>query len=402
LYLTDNCVVNVETAVTLNPSACAAARVVARLPLARAGLGAEQRWQRYMLRPDPDAKRHGDPAFALPEGDCSELLTLAYSLGARPAQLEKARLMQERGLWSKARRQAFCRVLGGPLRCRNARLDPQHGPGRFVIPYRCKNRYCPECGRALFVELFNKYARLRQVVERLVPHWPCRSRQPERVLAKVDITTKKLGRMPIAEETRQFNRLVRQLFRRIEQRFGIQRGDYGFLWCDEFGGRNTNLHAHGLYAGPWLRQSKQRKEFSCLWREVCEGTCFHGSFIVSVKRAQSFEAGLHHALKYAGKFLSKDPARLAELEVVFHRVRRVHTLAAFYNSQPAEDEDGAAGPAGGLMCPECGAALVREGKLLPISCLLGEGYEDLEEARRRIGRVRVFRGPISFRGPPGQ
>ncbi len=340
----------------------------------------------------PRRKRQANSGFALPQGDERELLHDARRLGAGSAQLDKARGMQERGLSSKARRQAFCGVLGVHLRCPNGPLDSQHGPANFFRRYRCKNRYCLDCGPVLFAELFKKHVRLRQVVERLVPHWPCQDRRPDRVVAKIDFTTKKFGRMPTTEEAREFNRLVRQFWRRIECEFDISRADYGFLWCDEFGGRrNTNLHAHGLYAGPWLPQ--KHRELSFLWAEVCKGTSFDGSFIVSIKTARSFEAGLKHALKYAGKFLSKDPARLAELEAVFHGVRRVHTLAAFYNPDLSEEEPSPDCATAGLMCPECGAELLRGGSWLPVHLLIEEGCEDLEEVRRRIARAGVLRGP---------
>ena len=41
-------------------------------------------------------------------------------------------------------------------------------------------------------------------------------------------------------------------------------------------------------------------------------------------------------MKYAGKFLSKDPDRLAELELAFNGVRRVHTMGGFYNAVSKE------------------------------------------------------------------
>jgi hypothetical protein len=131
---------------------------------------------------------------------------------------------------------------------------------------------------------------------------------------------------------------------------------------------------------------------SKLWKCVCEGTIFEGSFIVSIKRASSFERALVHALKYPGKYVQRStPERLAELESAFHGVRRVHTMGAFYNVkvQLEAEEEGDLG-----VCPECGAALIRDrAGWWPVIDLERDGYVDLEEARRRRGRDRIFRGP---------
>src|SRR5262249_12739021 len=154
------------------------------------------------------------------------------------------------------------------------------------------------------------------VVTRLVPCWPCaRGARPERVLAKMDFTSRNLGRMPTRDEVREFNRAIRRFFRLLQRQFGFGRDQYGALFCDEFGRRNTNLHAHAMYVGPWLpNRGGHRNVLGALWRTVCKGTPFEGSFIVSIKAAKSFEEGLGHALKYTGKILSRDPSRLAELE----------------------------------------------------------------------------------------
>jgi hypothetical protein len=297
--------------------------------------------------------------------------------------------MASRGLHAKAKRQAFCNIFGAQYQC--VSFEPGRPTGhKFFVPFHCKNRYCPDCGPVIFRELFAKYVRLKEVVGRLVPHWPCRDRKPECVVAKIDFTSKNLGRMPTADEVRAFNKAIRRFFRLVEKRFGLARKDYGVLWCDEFGGKgNTNLHAHSMYAGPWLPNKK--KQLASLWRKACQGTPFEGSFIVSIKPARSFEAGLAHALKYAGKFLSKDPERLADLERAFHRVRRVHTLAAFYNAVLRDNP--AAAIDHELVCPICNAALIRVGPWRPIQFLVADGCRPLDEVRRQEGRAKVLGGP---------
>ena len=87
----------------------------------------------------------------------------------------------------------------------------------------------------------------------------------------------------------------------------------------------TNLHAHGMYAGPWIDQALLAE----VWQQVRKD----GSQVVWMKCATDFARGLAHALKYTGKKLSTDPKRLAQLEKAFHGVRRAHTMGAFYNAK---------------------------------------------------------------------
>jgi hypothetical protein len=197
----------------------------------------------------------------------------------------------------------------------------------------------------------------------------------------LDITTRNIGEMPTAEEVRQFNKDIRRFFRAIEREFGISRREYGVLWCCEFGSGNTNLHAHGVYAGPVLPQ----RELSRLWSEIRAD----GSFIVSIKRARSFEAALGHALKYPAKFFNAAPARLVELEVAFDRVRRVHALAAFYNPK-IEREPGEEGPAEAGHCPICGDLLLDAPGYHFISDLQREGRRDADAVRVGVARAKTF------------
>jgi hypothetical protein len=157
---------------------------------------------------------------------------------------------------------------------------------------------------------------------------------------------------------------------------------------DEFGHQNTNLHCHAIFCGPWLPNSGEHKNaLSELWGKACEHTVFAGSFIVSIKLAESFEKGLAHALKYTGKYMDGDPDRLADLELAFDRVRRVHTLRAFYNALPKDKKSADAAESG---CPTCGAVLVRVGSLAMVRVLAEHGCADLDVARQDAGRAKVF------------
>ena len=91
-----------------------------------------------------------------------------------------------------------------------------------------------------------------------------------------------------------------------------------------------------------------------------------------------------------GKFLSTDPCRLAELELAFHRIRRVHTMAAFYNAIPKDSQLKAAS----LPCPTCGGTMFdASGPLSPIKNFTALGIRDLELWRREVGRLRVLASP---------
>lgn len=339
--------------------------------------------ERPALRRQVRDRKPGDPSRASPiafddRGNFVEPLR-----GRIPErQAQQARLLLEQGLTGKARRQAWCGLIARRRDCFSGNADH-----RFYTPYLCGLRYCPTCGPKSFAGLFTQHSRLLPVVEGLLKHNPGDHRP--RVLARLDITTRNIGRMPSATEVRQFNQDVRRFFRAIEKKFGISRKDYGFLWCCEFGSGNTNLHAHGLYAGPALPQRK--RQLSKLWSEIRSD----GSFIVSIKAAKNFEAALGHALKYPSKFFDADPARLVELEVAFDRVRRVHALAVFYNPK-IEREPGDDGPCEARHCPVCGDLLLDAPGYHFIDDLRREGRKAVDVVRIETGRAKVLTGA----GPP--
>ena len=328
-------------------------------------------------------KKPGDPSRSVPLAfDEAGNFVAPLSGKIPPRQASQAHLLLELGLPGKARRQAWCCLIARRRDCFSGNIEH-----RFFTKCRCGNRYCPTCGPRSFRDLFNRHSRLRPLVEELLQHRPAGHRQ--RVLAKLDFTTRNTGEMPSAADVRQFNKDIRRFFRAIEKRCGISRPDYGFLWCCEFGSGNTNLHAHGIYVGPLLPQ--RRRELSSLWSEIRAD----GSYIVSIKRARSFEAALGHALKYPSKFFDAPPARLAELEVAFDHVRRVHALARFYNPK-IEREPGEEGPNEAGHCPICGDVLLDVQGWHFLDELQREGRRDADEVRIETGRTRVLTGT----GPP--
>lgn len=349
------------------------------------GRSEDLRRERKPLSRQVRDRKPGDPSRSVPlafDAAGKFVEPLRGKIGARNAK--QSRLLLEQGLFGKARRQAWCSLIGRRRDCFSG--NAEH---KFYTPCLCGNRYCATCGPKSFRDLFVEHSRLRVVVEALLQH-KAGDHRP-RVLAKLDITTLNVGEMPTGEQVRQFNKDIRRFFRAIEKRFGISRKDYGFLWCCEFGSGNTNLHAHGVYAGPALPERRGERELSDLWAEI-RGD---GSRILRIQRARSFDAALGHALKYPSKFFEADPARLVELEVAFDRVRRVHALAAFYNPK-IEREPGEDGACDAGHCPICGDLLLDSKGWHFIDELRREGRRDVDVVRVEVGRAKVLTGA----GPP--
>jgi hypothetical protein len=325
--------------------------------------------------------KRGDPREALPKSN--DLQALAETFGASPQRLAQAAELQRRGLLAKAKRLILCGRIG---KRQNCRANDGH---RFMRRFRCFGRYCETCGPKWFRKKFSDLLlALEPIVEHLVHDGAARGRRM--VVAKLDFTVPNTGRMPTRAFVLQFHKDLHRFWRAAERRFGISRSEYGWAGCDEFGGGNTNLHRHCLYIGPWLPQSKARKELSALWSEIRGEQSF-----VSIKPARGLEGALAHALKYPAKFLSAStPERLAELEATFHKARRFATGGAFYRLKVMR-EPGEESPVG--ECPICGAPL--EEVIEPWSSVFAlerEGRRDVGEVRREAGRQKVFSGS----GPP--
>ena len=317
---------------------------------------------------------------------------------AKDHKLEKSKAMYDAGLEKKAQRELACGLIGGEVVCRSGHA--------FRVSYECGNRYCVTCGPRGALRLFAKYAdrllfvgtRLlmcgveecaecnQAIGEKRLPHWPpAHGVKPRIVVAKLDFTLRNTGETPGPEMMRTLNGYIKKFCRAMEKRFRIRRREYGLAYCDELGGNNTNAHAHGLYIGPWLPQ--EHKELSRLWSEITGG-----SFIISIKYARNLATALHHAVKYPAKFAERStPRRLAELERIFHRVRRFHALAAFYAPEVPEEEDPP-----GRRCPLCDDVLSEVKIWQTVAELDRRGLRDVSEVKREIARARGLTGA----GPP--
>ncbi len=346
----------------------------------------------------------GTDAYRVPDliaHDGQQWILSPMGKRAKPERIAKSKTMYEQDLTKKAQRQIACGILGGEAHCK----DQGH---KFYVSYECGLRYCPDCGPKLANKLFaRQHDKLLFVAQRLMlcgvdecrecneaienrrlPHWPPpRGQKPRIVCAKLDFTLRhEPGEtaLPAPELMRELNRLIKKFCRAIEKKYGIKRNAYGLAYCDELGGNNNNPHAHGIYVGPWLPQKK--KELSALWQEITGD-----SFILSIKYAEDFGRALYHAVKYPAKFAERSsPERLADLEVVFHRVRRFHTLAAFY---APEVPDPKAPPA--WDCPICHSPLSEPRGFEGVQELRARGLRDLVEVRAALVRTRGLSPPVN-------
>jgi hypothetical protein len=319
-------------------------------------------------------------------------------------KLTKSQSMYRNGLEKKAQREIACGLLGGEIECRSGH--------KFSSAYRCGNRYCTTCapidGKKLFARQADRLlfvaTRLmlcgvdecaecsKAIEEKRLPHWPPppKPARPRIVCAKLDFTLKHnpADGMPAPERMRELNSMIKKFCRAIERRFRISRKEYGLAYCDELGGNNSNPHAHGIYVGPWLPQSKEQKELSNLWREITGGE----SFILSIKFARNFSEALFHAIKYPAKFATRSsPKRLAELETVFHRVRRFHTLAAFYAPEAPEKEKPQV-----KRCPICDDFLTEPRGWVELRTLAARGLREIEGVRAELKKSEA----LGDRSPP--
>lgn len=338
------------------------------------------------------------------------------------AKKKKAGLLAMHGLGAKANREIGCGILGGEVVCETGH--------HFSTGYECGNRYCVTCGPKGARKLFaTKYAQLFQVVGKMLdcgsldckpcywfrrrgldpnagnqvdepaglstrpkelPHWPPLPGKKGIQIAVLDFTVVNTG-IAAPDLVRLMNRHIRRFCRELE-RLGLveSRQSYGLATCNELGAGNSNIHAHGIYVGPWLPQ----KTISQIWANVTgykrrpEGSRYQGGKIIWIKPARDLAAALYHAIKYPAKFAElARPERLAELEVIFHQVRRFHTFAGFYN--PKVDKD----TPPGRSCPACGGQLKDRGPWMPLDGPVLKHLKSLEGFQLEMNRAKVLQTP---------
>ncbi len=295
---------------------------------------------------------------------------------------ETAKRMHSLGLKSKSHRYGRCGLYGIPLQGHDLSCPLKE---KSFGNYHCGLRFCDLCGPATYKRLFERYA---PAIGDLVARESSRSGY---VLARVNWTIRATGEMPTSEEIRSFNRAIRKLFKRVLPKGTL----FGLIWSDEFGfekrgrlkkrkARGLNLHAHGLYFGPYVEWRKARD----IWRQLTGSTGFFIKKIPHWRRGVrgAVSRAVGHLLKYVSKMPAVSPERIAAFEKAFDGVRRVHTMGLFYKLPPAAKQE--------RRCPQCERILfpLRPFELCLMSDLLARGYVDVDRKREELNRSRVFGG----------
>lgn len=303
-----------------------------------------------------------------------------------------------RRLANKAKRYADCRLYGYERVCSGNFLH------KFYQRYGCGLRFCQPCAPMLFRNLF------RRCVGPLVAFMKSQPYRKGYTLARINFTLRSSGDVPKSEEIKKFNCDIRDVLKAETK--AVFAGDddvFGVLWVDEFGyekhgrraGRKAgglNLHAHGLYYGPYLDWERLRDRYQ-------NATGSLGVWLTEIKGWRRdpelrIKKALAHMLKYVSKVPAVTPERIAAFEFAFAGVRRVHTLGKFYKLKLKLAEKDLQGVESGCgVCPLCRSALLVPNKktfsLRRVEEWENEGHEDIDAVRSRVGKESV----LSARGP---
>ena len=361
---------------------------------------------------------------------------------------EGARCLFEAGLKKKAYRYADCMTRAEKLRCSS--VPEQH---KFYKRYHCMNRFCEYDGP------LHRY-RLQAAYEpALVKFFRDAPIPPGYMLSRLNLTKRCHGEVPTAEEIQAFNKAVGRavgkgvreilvrwasedatrkvlVWKQARNRPGkggqspdrlpvqVEVGEalkgrkatYGCLFINEFGyetrghlpdeqrvAHGLNLHAHGKFLTPFLRDWKEGWEvFRDAWRKESArafGEVSHGCYLTHLRGwrrdpVSTIKHGLNHCLKYVGKMPYQTNERMAMLEKAFDGTRRVHGVGLWFGLAKEDSP-----PHGSGYCPLCAKEgrvsplylsrrLLPDGREIPeywpVSLLEAEGWRDLEAVRSAL------------------
>ncbi len=297
-----------------------------------------------------------------------------------------ARLLAAMGFASKATRYRDCHVTAVPVDCPACRE-------RYFSRYRCTLRYCEHCGRMHFSRIMEKY---REPISRLIAAQPS---QRGYTLAMLTFTLRAYDRMPDRSEPRRLNKLVRKWFKRVRPEDAVWGGIFAVETGHELAvkhpGRKAggwNLHVHVLYYGPYLDWAAGLELWKALtagngqgfYIKQCSGWCRNPER--AVRRA------LVHHFGYIMKPAAVSGERIAALEVLFWKIRRVHGLGRFYRLPKVQKE--VVNP----RCPKCGQDLPinlrswHKSERFRVADLEAQGRRDWRAVESEIRRVQAFGG----------
>lgn len=323
-------------------------------------------------------------------------------------------LLGAAGLWRKAQRYIDCEFKGGRWFCGGAKvmfdpalreMRPVGEEHKYFFPFRCGLRFCQPCSPRQYREMLQKYIEtLVVVMDGLPPRRDC-------VLARINFTIRATGEFPTSGGIKDFNSAMRRTLWRV-----LPKGEeFGALMVDEVGyekrghirnrvAGGLNLHAHGLYYGPYLDWEQVRDAWIAETRGGGRGFWVQEIKGWRLDPAQGIRRALGHMFKYVSKVPAETAERVAGLEIAFHGTRRVHTFGQlFYGKVAQVARETPAVERGPCVCPLDGSELVREqrGKFELISVLKAQGYRSLEEVQEEVRRQRTWGAAEGFvRGPP--
>ena len=263
-----------------------------------------------------------------------------------------AEILVENGLGKKAERYLMCVRMACILRCEG---EKRH---EFFSPIYCDLRFCKICAKRQFCRLYAKHSGVLEFIRRN-PRRGFRLRQ-------ITLTSKNTGVLTY-DDIKTFNAHVKETLRIVLE--GIE--GWGAIAVLEVGFNNWNLHAHILAWCPFIEQRK----LGNVWRQVSG----HQVVWINEERVPGRKA-LLYLLKYVSKPPSDKPEGIGQLEVAFHRTRRVHSYGLFYNFS-GEDTDGRESK--WMECPMCGADLRRLKDARHVYQLHREGLHFIGEFRRK-------------------
>ncbi len=210
------------------------------------------------------------------------------------------------------------------------------------VPYYCMRRYCPQCARRysnkIQIKLYKRLKGLRAFENsesryklRMITLTIRTDGDYAGALCKVGDTLPKLWRNMLARD-----------------KFGMKikkGGDIATGWINsiEFGPKTLNVHVHGVYWGPFIRQHDLSEE----WKRLT------GSCVVDIRKADN--KSLREVVKYASNFSKVSPEGVVIIAEHLEGKRRIRTYGVFRGVESEVVEDLKI-ITGDTACPKCGCS----------------------------------------------
>jgi hypothetical protein len=264
---------------------------------------------------------------------------------------EVAEKLVTNGLEKKADRYMGCSSRVVVLRCKGS------VPHDFYAHNRCDLRFCPLCAT-------RQFCRLRAKNEPVLKHIQANPRRGFG-LREITLTSTNTGGL---EHTQVLlmSRHVKNTLRRLMR--GVK--GWGAIAVLEVGFNNSNLHAHILAWCPYIEQ----RELASVWKDIS------GHQVVWIAQARhEGVAALGYLLKYVSKPPADIPELVGQLEIAFHRARRIHSYGLFYNFARGRSHTECSEWSS---CPRCGAGLERALGIWDLYDMPHQGLEFIGNVRR--------------------